>query len=166
VSELTQDELKEILEYNEETGDLIRKCKRGRRHQKGVIVGTLRRDGYIRVHLDDKLYYAHRLIWFHMTGNWPKHQIDHINGIKNDNRFCNLREASHAANQRNKKITIQNNSGFKGVSKTSNNKRWRARIEFEGKQKYLGTFDKPEDAHQAYCKAAQARHGEFANTGV
>jgi hypothetical protein len=91
--------------------------------------------------------------------------VDHINGDKLDNRRENIRECAQAENCRNRGRTKENKSGFKGVHWDATKRKWQATIRLGGKSKYLGRFDLPEDAHKAYCNAANQLHGEFANYG-
>jgi hypothetical protein len=95
-------------------------------------------------------------------GEEPPAQIDHINGIKTDDRLCNLRAADNAQNNRNRPAQGNNTSGFKGVSKKR--RQWRARISVNGTEHSLGTFDTPEAAAAAYREAAERLHGAFART--
>ena len=107
---------------------------------------------------------AHRAAWAIHYGEWPKDQIDHVNGIKTDNRISNLREASQSENKRNTRTYSNNKCGLKGVHWHKINKAWVARIGYMGRQISLGKFETAEDAHQAYCEAAKFYHGEFART--
>ena len=91
-------------------------------------------------------------------------EADHENGIKTDNRRKNLRFATHSQNLANSKRYSTNTSGYKGVSRHGN--KWQAEICVRGKKLYLGYFKDPEEAHEAYIKAAQKYFGEFANSGV
>lgn len=91
-------------------------------------------------------------------------QVDHVNCNPLDNRRCNLRLATNSQNQRNRGSNKNNKSGFKGVSWRVSRQKWLAQIEIDGKGKHLGYFDTPEDAAQAYDKAARELHGEFAKT--
>ena len=122
--------------------------------------------GYIYLEVDGKPYMAHRLAWFYMTGIMPGKQIDHINRNKIDNRFENLREATHGQNRANSKNN--NPNGLKGVRRLpwmkDGTKCWQAKITHEKKQIYLGCFHTKEEAHQAYCKAAKKLHGDFFNS--
>ena len=107
---------------------------------------------------------AHRIAWVLSTGAWPSCQIDHVNGVRSDNRLCNLREADYAQNARNCGIRRDNTSGFKGVSRA--NGKWRAGIKVNGKRLNLGQFDSPEEASQAYLEASKKHHGLFSRSEV
>jgi len=128
----------------------------------GDIAGSMMSHGYRRICIDNRVYLAHRLAWLYMTGEWPKHQIDHINGNKNDNRHVNLREATNSENMRNTGKRSDNSSGFKGVYWNSEKMRWSAQISYNGRHKSLGTFDTAEEAHVAYRSASEKLHGQFA----
>jgi hypothetical protein len=91
--------------------------------------------------------------------------IDHINGNTRDNRRENLRVCNTSQNGRNRGAPSNNTSGYKGVSWNKRDRKWQARISAGGKNLYLGSFDSPEKAHDAYCSAAKLAHGEFANYG-
>lgn len=99
-----------------------------------------------------------------MTGQIPVEQIDHIDMNKANNRFVNLREATRSENYRNRTRYSNNKSGFKGVCFYPPTNKWTAQITHLRKAKRIGYFDTPEEAHAAYCKAAQRLHGEFART--
>lgn len=109
-----------------------------------------------------KSYKAHRLAWLYMHGELPDKSIDHINGLKTDNRIANLRLATNAQQKQNRPRNLNNSSGYKGVARAET--KWRARINANGRHYYLGRFDTPEDAHNAYVAAAHRLHGEFART--
>jgi hypothetical protein len=149
---LTAERLRELLDYDPETGVLTWKVSHTR-------AGTRHSHGYTTVSIDGRRYFAHRLAWVFVTGAWPAHHIDHRNGDKADCRFVNLREATRAQNMRNVGITRRNTSGFKGTYK--HRRRWRAFISAARSRTYLGTFDTAEEAHAAYCEAAEKYHGEF-----
>jgi hypothetical protein len=101
-----------------------------------------------------------------MTGNWPKYQIDHINLKRADNRWINLREATHGQNVQNSSLRKNNTTGFKGVSKLSHKcklkRPFRARITVNNREIILGVFSTAEEAHTAYLAAAKKHYGEFA----
>ena len=91
---------------------------------------------------------AHRIVWAMTYGYWPGHQIDHINGVRNDNRLCNLREATVAQNPQNQRTSPRNASGYPGVSWTTDGK-WEAHITVDGRRHHLGLFDTAREAYAA-----------------
>lgn len=126
--------------------------------------------GYAKAHdrtnqagVDAKGVFLHRLVMGCTVGDGR--YVDHINGNRLDNRKSNLRICSQAENMRNTKIRSDNRSGFKGVRSHKGGSKWTASISVNKKRTYLGIFDTPEAAYDAYCKAAQELHGEFANLG-
>ena len=110
--------------------------------------------------IHNRKYLAHRLAWFYMTGEWPK-EIDHINGSKVDNRFSNLRVASRAQNEANKRVRRDSFTGIKGVSWDDARQKWYAYLTIDGVAKGLGRFDRLTDAIAVRQRAALARDGEF-----
>lgn len=150
---LTQIILKEHVTYSPETGEF----KRVRRKSTRKRFGTLFWSGYIRAVILGQAYFAHRLAWLYVYGEWPKGEIDHINGDKTDNRICNLRDTTVSVNQQNqKKAHSDNSTGYLGVTKMGN--RWRAMITVSGNVIRLGMFDSPETAHQVYLEAKRKLH--------
>lgn len=110
-----------------------------------------------------KTVYMHRLIMERVLGRKliSTETVDHINGDTLDNRRSNLRLATPAENMRNQKRRKDNSSGYKGVCFHKQTKKWMARVVIKGKGIYLGVFDTPELAYQAYCDSARQIHGEF-----
>jgi hypothetical protein len=162
MSTLTQKRLKEVLNYDPETGEFTWLVSAGRRVRVGDVAGYQRPDGYCRIQIDGRNYRAHRLAWLHMTGEWPPHQIDHINGDPSDNRTSNLRPATHSQNMANSRKPRHNTSGFKGVSWQAAQRKWVASLKVNGRTRFLGRFDCPAAAHAAYVAAAVKHSGEFA----
>ena len=158
---VTQQELRELLHYDPETGHFTWIKHRGR-VAAGSRAGSIRGEGYEQIMLGGKAYQSHRLAWLWTTGEWPATQVDHRNGMRNDNRWENLRLASHAENQWNTGVRADNASGFKGVSRPRGRAKWQAHINEGGRRKYLGSFDSPEEAAQVASAARQATRGEFA----
>jgi hypothetical protein len=157
----TPERIREVVDYDQDTGLFTRKlAKVG--FPVGRQMGSINRDGYSIFMIDYRLYAAHRVAWVWMTGRWPTHQVDHINGQRADNRWVNLREATQSQNLMNCKRQSRNTSGYKGVF--LDNGRWRSVIQFEKKTKYLGSYSTPQEAHEAYCKAAREQCGAFART--
>ena len=159
---LTVDHLKKLLHYDPATGIFTRRIQVSSNAKAGDTP-RCRSDGYLRIRIDGKQYKSHRLAWLYMTGAWPKDQVDHINGIRDDNRFGNLREATHTENCQNIAVPAHNTSGFIGVHWHRRRQRWVARIYTARHYKYLGQFINLEDAHAAYL-AAKAKYHPFQPT--
>lgn len=157
---ITQERLKELLDYDEVTGKFVWKVATSRRVKVGGEAGYLDPVGRTTIRLDGVLYQAHRLAWLYVTGSWPKEFIDHKDRDKSNDSFSNLREASKAENERNTPARVTNKSGFKGVSPFRSGK-WRATVTIGGKHKHLGTFPTPEEASEAYITFVRVAHGEF-----
>lgn len=157
------DALKSLLRYDPETG-LIYWIAKGRGMIKKKAAGTLLYSGYLGICIGPKRLQAHRIAWALHHGNWPKDQIDHINGIKTDNRICNLREATNSQNGKNLGISKANTSGVKGVCFEKYTNRWKATIRVEGKYISLGRFGSIEDAVVARKNAEQFYFKEWNRT--
>jgi len=161
-NDITAEYLRSILNYNPETGIFTWIVDRGRCYKAGSVAGNTDFYGYIRITIDGKKYKAHRLAELYMNGAWPPHHIDHINRNKSDNRFLNLRHASQSENAANSKVRVNNIAGLKGVSFIEKRNKYRSRIVKNGKEKHLGLFNSPQEAHAAYIKAAGTHYGEYA----
>lgn len=159
---LTQNRLREVLNYDPETGEFVRKISVTYNALAGDQAGNKTGNGYLEIRVDGRSYLAHRLAWLYMTGAMPDQQIDHKNRIKIDNRWSNLRAASQSQNLANIRRHKDNKSGFKGVSRSRVHGKYHAHIRINGKNRYLGTFSDPADAHAAYVSAAMKAFGEFA----
>lgn len=156
---MTEEILKSLLSYDPESG-LFRWLTTKGRGEIGSIAGSKESKGYIQIKINMVGYKAHRLAWMYMTGEFPAIQIDHINRIKDDNRWENLRLATQGENQRNKVMPV-GVSGFRGV--VSKGSKWRAQINAGfGSQLVIGIFDLALDAAIAYDNYAKSLHGEFA----
>jgi hypothetical protein len=157
---IQQEDVKCLFEYHKD-GYLINKKRRANCVVVGVRAGHLDSNGYRYIKVSRKLHLEHRLIFLWHHGYLPEF-IDHINGISNDNRIENLREATISQNQFNKGIGKANTSGFKGISKNHN--RWMAQVTVNGKRKYVGNYGTKEDAAHAYDIAAKKIYGDYART--
>lgn len=162
MTEITQEQLKELLNYNFETGEFTRLVSTCNRVKVGDISGTIDSKGYFQISVNNKLYLAHRLVFLYMTGAWPADQVDHSNQIKTDNRWCNLRECTYSENQGNRTLQKNNKSGYKGVTWRKAEKKWYASVGFKGKHIYLGRYKEKKDAAMAYNDKATELFGEFA----
>lgn len=156
---LTQQRLKEVLQYNHESGLFQWRSPASRRMKVGDKAGVIHSSGYVRIKVDGKSYLGHRLAWLYMNGSMPERQIDHINGIRSDNRMENLRVASHSENMCNKRQPQCNNkAGFLGVSLHKPTGKYIAQIGINGRYRNLGYFDTPEQAHERYIQAKREMH--------
>lgn len=156
---MTQQRLKELLNYDETTGVFVR-LQTGPSVRAGDIAGSGNGRGYTRIYVDGKRWNAHHLAWLYVHGTWPTGEIDHINGEPSDNRICNLREATRSQNCANK--TTVNSTGYRGVYFRRRDNTYGAEITSKRVRIHLGTFKDAEEAHRAYCEAARLFHGAFA----
>lgn len=154
--------LLEVLSYDKETGKFHWLKRISIRIMAGDEAGSATPSGYVEIGIDGENYQAHRLAWFYVKGEWPKLQIDHKDTDRKNNRWPNLREATHGQNVHNSGPRKNNKSGFKGVSFNKERKLWQARIMSERKLHLLGHFETPQEAHAAYAAKAIVLHGEFA----
>ena len=153
---ITAEEVRRLFHYDPDTGVFTRLINR-HRFKSGDVAGSVSNEGYVCIKIHKTTYKAHRLAFLFMSGSFPDNQVDHINGNRADNRWSNLREVSFNGNVHNqRKAQAPNKSGLLGVS--PNNKRWKATISCNGKYHYLGTFDTPDQAHQAYVTAKRSLH--------
>jgi len=148
-----------------DNGALVRKITTGSSASAGSRVGCSRGLKYPQVRVLSKGHSAHRIIYLLQQG-WLPEQVDHINGDISDNRIENLRAATHAQNQQNRKLQSNNASGVKGVYFNKLQKQWVAQINHNKKRTHLGCFFNLEDAAAAVRQFREQHHGEFANHGV
>lgn len=152
---IEQKYLKSILDYDFETGIFKWKVKKSIAISIGDIAGSKNSKGYIKIHIDGKGHSAHRLAWLYMKGELPLDQVDHINRIRNDNRFCNLRVATNKENQENVCIRKDNLSGITGINWRYDLRKWHVRIQRDGKRIHIGFYEKLELAKIARIVAEQ-----------
>lgn len=158
------------LTYNPETGEFLWKHRPDARPQwNGRYAG--KRAGSVSARKDRHIVFRpftikeHRLAYWFMTGVMPSGQIDHINNNPADNRWSNLRLATESQQKQNTKRRLDNKSGFKGVSWSTQKGKYVARINVNGKAIHLGSFENPKDGHKKYVEAAIIYFGEFSNAG-
>lgn len=143
-----QNYLNKIFRHNSETGKLYRIVSKGSRAHAGNEVGCINNKGYLIVSIDGTRYKVHRIIYKMYYGVDPN-QIDHINGVRTDNRIINLRSVDSQGNNRNKKIHSNNTSGVTGVSWHIRYEKWMAKIVVNGKAIHLGSFTEKSEAISA-----------------
>ena len=161
--ELTHQYLKECIDYNPETGSWKWKIGHG-----GVMYGDIAcrvSKDFLLTRILRKNYTTNRLIWFYMTGEFPDKNdlVITKNNIMTDLRWDNLAIGSQHEAQQKKKVISK--TGFKGVSFHKSSKTYRSTIKVSGKKIELGYFPTPEEAHEAYMKAASEHFGELHNDG-
>lgn len=154
---LNQTRLKEVFEYSPENGTLTRRLKQTGT-AKGSISGSTSSEGYLVTSVDGKVYKCHRLAWLYMTGEWPQGQIDHINGIRSDNRFENLRDVTKQTNIENQRKSQRSNKSTGVLGTFKNGKKFAARISHNNIKIYLGVFCTLEEASAAYIAAKRMLH--------
>jgi len=156
-SDLTAETLRSLLRYDSTTG-LFSWRDFGMNPNRRTKFVSDRSPRYSNITISGKVYRAHRLAWLYHYGVWPETFLDHINGRKSDNRITNLREASNAENQQNRKLNKNSKSGLTGVCYDKAAYNWKARINIGGTSKNLGKFPTKELAHEAYLAAKQQLH--------
>ena len=160
---LSQERLKLFVTYDPEKGSFVRN------RLKTVAGGesSADKDGYRRFYFEGKTYKAHRMAWLYVYGELPDCEIDHINGVRHDNRICNLRPATSKNNKHNCGIMKTNSTGFRGVyfrKSRYTKKPFQAVLEriVDGKRKaFLSGHSTAIEASEAYEKAAKELHGKF-----
>lgn len=165
--------LRQLLRYDPETGKLFWRergpewfTSSGRtwnsRYAGTEALAWVMVNGYKQGAVLNRNMMAHRVIWALQTGAWPVADIDHINGDRADNRWCNLREATRTQNNQNRRSIAGRSSKYLGVSRVKSSGKWDVRIVVDGKQKCLGHYDDEMEAAMVYDEAARTYHGAFA----
>lgn len=155
---ITQNRLKKVLHYDPGSGVFTWTADK-RKVKPGMVAGNIRKDGYVLIRVDYKRYYAHRLAWLYMYGQWPKEEIDHANGDPSDNRISNIRLANRQQNAANLPVPRNNTSGAKGVHWKGSS--WVAQIQYKSEWIYLGSYKNKEMARAAYESASKVLNGEY-----
>lgn len=153
----TAERVRELLDYEPKTGLLRWRVRKSSRSPIGSIAGSLSDQGYILIRVDWRACRAHRLAWLYTHGVWPTGDIDHINGVRNDNRLTNLRDVPHRINQQNTRMSKRTaKSGFAGAYPHQG--KFKSSIQIDGKGLHLGVFDTAEQASLAYFEAKRRLH--------
>lgn len=161
MSTITQQQLRELLHYDPETGLFHWLVCLSNRAPAGSVAGRkAKAEPYLQISIHGKQYRAHRLAWLYVHGEFPKF-VDHRNGLKTDNRLVNLRPASKRENAWNAGLSRRNKSGAKGVSWSDRDQKWIAQICVDGRQTRIGAFEDVDAAALAYAGVAEPLHREF-----
>ncbi len=155
---ITQERLKELLKYNPDTGIFIW-IKSVGTVRSGAEAGCINDNGYLLIQIDGRRYRGHRLCFLYMTGSFPVADVDHLNHVRDDNRWANIREATAQDNAKNRVIASHNKSGFIGVYFCADRDAWRSQICVNRKKKHLGYFKQKSDAVKA--RHIAERHYNF-----
>lgn len=159
---LTADELRLALYYDPETGVFLRRVNSRRRPNQMIPTGCKTTNGYTAISLRGYAYTAHRLAWLYMTGAWPENDIDHIDGVRSNNQYRNLRDVKKSTNAQNRRRqSVYKSTGLPlGVTlkRVTLEKPYAATIRVDGRKKSLGYYRTPEDAHQVYLAAKREHH--------
>jgi hypothetical protein len=161
---LTQEYLKSILDYNQDTGVFTWKVNKSKRTKSGAVAGWLS-DGYIKIEINSKQHKAHRLAWLYVHGEMPKSLIDHIDCNRSNNKISNLRQSTHQTNSENYKTPRTNKSGVKNVSWYKSLNKWVVSMSVKKTKKTIGYFDDIEFAELVAIEARNKYRLEFANHG-
>ncbi len=158
----TCEEIRQRLRYDPDNGEFVWKDN-SENSKPGILAGYINNNGYNIIALWGRRYMAHRLAWLYMTGDWPKDEIDHMNGCRADNRWTNLRAATSSENKWNRVVKKSAIAGLKGVSRHHSGK-WVAEAKGGGRRIRKHGFATPQLAHEAYKQMIAELHGEFARS--
>lgn len=158
------DRLEALLSYSPVEGVFSWKSFRGGHTIAGSQAGSLNAQGRRQVMISGSFYYAHRLAWLFCHGKDPGElQVDHVNGLPDDNRIANLRLATHSQQMANRLQFRSSRSRAKGVSWNKRSRKWVAQIQFQGTKIHLGYFVDHGEAESAYLAAAVSLQADFAS---
>jgi hypothetical protein len=162
--DLSAAELRKLVIYDCETGVFTRRVASGYRggHKAGIVLDSINSsNGYIRFSLNSTDFYGHRLAWLYHYGEWPKQQIDHINGIRTDNRICNLRDVLEIHNHQNLRgATAKSSTGVLGVSIVKSGKaKMQLTYTDNGRHCHISkTFNTIDEARAFYIEKKRLHH--------
>lgn len=165
---MNQSYLKDIIDYDPLTGLFFWKTINSNRSKIGSIAGSLQPSGYINIRINKRLYRSHRLAFLYMNGEMPSDgaQVDHINGIRNDNRWANLRLVTKSLNMKNQRKRRSNTSGFSNVCRRDKDLAWQVRMKDNNGKLYSryftdNVFSGKDLAFMAACFFAVRKRSEF-----
>ncbi|AQT27888.1 HNH endonuclease [Pectobacterium phage vB_PatP_CB4] len=160
-----QESLKSVLRYVPESGQFYWLISPKWGVEPGTIAGSPNADGYTLIMYKRVSYRANVLAWLYMTGFWPDQEIDHIDTVRSNNAWNNLRKASDCENAQNSSLRRDNKSGIKGISWSTQKGKWVVYIQANKQKFYLGAFTDLDAAKETLNLKRAELHGNFANTG-
>lgn len=156
-TKITATEARGVLDYCQSMGVVTWRVACGRQ-AAGSVAGSMDSKGYLRIGVLGERHRLHRIAWLLAYGEWPSGLIDHINGVKTDNRLSNLRDTTKSVNAQNMKAERSGTkSGLLGAH-AGRYGTWGAYIKLSGRTTYLGSFKCKEEAHAAYLAAKSVLH--------
>ena len=153
------DSIKKLISYSPQSGIFLwSKSRRG--VSAGAVAGCINQEGYRQIRVERRVYLAHRLAWLISYGEWPPGEIDHINGLRDDNRICNLRVVDRAGNSQNRRSAMSNNKscGLLGATWNKQHQCWQSKLQENKRRHHIGYFKTAIEAHRAYMKAKDVLH--------
>lgn len=161
MEKLTQERLRELLHYDPDSAVFTR-IKTAGRYVAGTIAGSRDADGYLRISIDGKHYRSARLACLYMTGEMPV-EADHVNRIRHDDRWLNIRKSDRRQNAANRNLQSNNTSGVKGISLDKRRNLWGVNATIGGKLRWFGYFEDKELAELVASEVRSKIYGEFAS---
>lgn len=162
---LTAERLRELLDYDPETGVFVWRTLQPWHTRRNPVAGArMGAEGRVIISIEGRRHLRSRLAWLYMTGEWPASCVDHEDTDPSNDRWSNLRIATPVQNGCNRPRQRNNTTGFKGVTREKSTGKFVAQIFVRKRHIMLGRFLTAEAAHAAYCRAAEDLHGEFART--
>lgn len=177
MNNISPEEIKRLISYDPKSGLLrwrprqqsdfasMSSFKAWNTQFAGREAGSISKTGYVVVSLSGQKMLGHRIAWVIHHGRWPDALMDHVNGLRADNRINNLREATPAQNAQNQRRHKSNKSGVCGVTWHKKTKRWQVRIGSANKSLHVGYFSDLQSAKDAR-KFAEKQHGFHENHGL
>lgn len=156
---LAIDRLRTLLHYDPDSGHFTWLVDRNGRKFAGTEAGNISPDGHIQIMIDGVNYKGHRLAWMYVHGQMPRYGIDHRDHNRSNNAICNLRDVTQSCNMQNMiTANVDSLTGILGVTFDRKNKKYRAQIRVDGRNRPLGRFQTSAEAQAAYLKAKRAMH--------
>lgn len=162
-SKVTQEQLRELFTLDPDEGVFRYRVNRVR-SKAGSVAGSIHHKGWRSIMINQRRYQEHHLVWLYVHGEWPVHEIDHVNGVRDDNRLSNLREADAFQQVMNCARPRTNTSGVKNVHFDRLSCKFKVYVKCRGKRVFVGSFPTLHEASEAATNARDRLHGEFASS--